>query len=59
MEEIEKMQDKEVILKREFDKCLFPKQKQKQKQKKNPFFVHYGETIECWKKSTSHFHDVE
>ena len=35
MEEIEKMQDKEVILKREFDKCLFPKQKQKQKK---PFF---------------------
>ena len=37
MEEIEKMQDKEVILKREFDKCLFPKQKQKQKQKKTLF----------------------
>ena len=37
MEEIEKMQDKEVILKRECDKCLFPKQKQEQKQKK-PFF---------------------
>ena len=27
VEEIEKMQDKEVILKREFDKCLFPKKK--------------------------------
>ena len=37
MEEIEKMQDKEVILKRECDKCLFPKQKQKQKQKKTLF----------------------
>ena len=37
MEEIEKMQDKEDILKREFDKCLFPKQKQKQKQKKTLF----------------------
>lgn len=51
MEEIEKMQDKEVILKREFDKCLFPK--------RNLFFVHLGETDEYWKKSTSHFHDVE